>query len=196
MLPVLRLLADGAEHTAGSVIEALSNEFELIPEEREQLVGSQRISLMASRVHWAMTYLAQAGLTDRPRRGVWRIATEGTRLLSTDPKRIDTTLLERYEGFRSFISRSAGKPDVDEGDVVESGGGGAEAATAVPSAPPSTGDGQARRARLVASGAEDQATSALRGRSRAARGAVELPGSAVERVVGRMRVSAAQRHWC
>jgi len=126
MLPVLRLLADAAEHPAGSVIEALSKEFALTPEERAQLVGSQRISLMASRVHWAMTYLAQAGLTDRPRRGVWRITDKGTRLLATDPKRIDTTLLERYEGFRSFISRSAGEPDVAEGDAPDSGGEGTE----------------------------------------------------------------------
>ena len=81
MLPVLRLLADGAEHTAGSVIDALATEFQLTPEEREQLVGSQRIKLIASRAHWAMTYLAQAGLTDRPRRGVWRITDEGRRLL-------------------------------------------------------------------------------------------------------------------
>ena len=55
---------------------------------------------MASRVHWAMTYLAQAGLTERPRRGVWPITTEGTRVLLTDPEPIDTTLLKRYEGFR------------------------------------------------------------------------------------------------
>jgi hypothetical protein len=69
MLPVLRLLADGAEHTAGSAIEALSDEFQLTSAEREQLVGSQRIGLMASRVHWAMTYLAQAGLANPSSRG-------------------------------------------------------------------------------------------------------------------------------
>jgi restriction endonuclease Mrr len=128
MLPVLRLLADGAEHTAGSAIEALSDELQLTSAEREQLVGSQRISLMASRVHWAMTYLAQAGLTDRPRRGVWRITSEGTRVLLTDPERIDHTVLERYEGFRSFISRSAGEPEVADGEAPESGGEGAESA--------------------------------------------------------------------
>ena len=82
MLPVLRLLSDGADRTARSAIEALSDEFELTSEEREQLVGSQRIGLMASRVHWAMTYLVHAGLTDRPRRGVWRITDEGRRLVA------------------------------------------------------------------------------------------------------------------
>src|SRR5580693_4431099 len=93
MLPVLRLLADGADHTAGSVIDAISTEFQLTSDERGQLVGSQRISLMASRAHWAMTYLAQAGLTDRPRRGVWCITDEGRRLLATGLKRIDNTVL-------------------------------------------------------------------------------------------------------
>ena len=133
MLPVLRLLGDAADHAAGSVIEALASEFRLTPEEREQLVGSQRVSLMASRAHWAMTYLAQAGLTARPRRGVWRITDEGGRLLASDPERIDNALLAQYEGFQSFISRSAGEPGVDEADVPESGGDGAEAAADVPS---------------------------------------------------------------
>jgi restriction system protein len=110
----------------------LATEFKLTPEEREQLVGSQRITLMASRAHWAMTYLAQAGLTDRPRRGVWCITDEGRRLLATDPERIDNALLAQYEGFQSFINRSAGEPDVAEDEAAESGGNGAEAAADVP----------------------------------------------------------------
>ena len=112
MLPVLQVLSDGADHTARSVIEALSDEFELGRGEREQLVGSQRIGLMASRVHWAMTYLAQSGLTDRPRRGVWRITPQGTRLLATNPKRIDNTLLERYEGSLVDVGSGGGSPGI------------------------------------------------------------------------------------
>jgi hypothetical protein len=73
MLPVLRILGDGTDHTAPAVIDAVATEFKLTPEEREQLAGNQRIKLIASRAHWAMTYLAQAGLTDRPSRGVWRV---------------------------------------------------------------------------------------------------------------------------
>lgn len=127
MLPVLRLLGDGAEQAAGSVIDALSVEFGLTPEEREQLVRSQRISLMASRVHWAMTYLAQAGLTDRPRRGVWCITDEGSRLLATSPERIDNTLLARYDGFQSFMNRSGAEPDAEAVDGLDSDGAVAEA---------------------------------------------------------------------
>ncbi len=133
MLPVLQRLADGADHTAGSVIDAMSSEFGLTSEEREQLVGSQRISLMASRVHWAMTYLAQAGLSDRPRRGIWCITDEGKRLLATNPEHIDNALLGQYEGFRSFISRSAAEPDAEEAEVSDSGADGPEAPAGVPS---------------------------------------------------------------
>ena len=134
MLPVLRLLADGADHAAGSVIDAMSAEFDLTAEEREQLAGSQRISLMASRVHWAMTCLAQAGLTERPRRGVWRITDEGRRLLETEPERVDNVLLARYEGFQSFISKSAGEPDAEDGEGLENGGEAGEAPGDMPSA--------------------------------------------------------------
>ena len=133
MLPVLRILGDGADHTAASVIDALAAEFKLTPEEREQLVGNQRIKLIASRAHWAMTYLAQAGLTDRPRRGVWRITDKGRRLLATGPERIDNAALARYEGFQSFIHRSAGEPDVDEADDLESSADTGEAAVGMPS---------------------------------------------------------------
>ena len=133
MLPVLRILGDGADHTARSVIDALATEFQLTSEEREQLVGSQRITLIASRAHWAMTYLAQAGLTERPRRGVWRNTDEGRRLLATDPGRIDNTVLARYEGFQSFIKRSAGDADVDAPEALEGGADTAEAAVGMPS---------------------------------------------------------------
>ena len=132
MLPVLRILGDGADHTARSVIDALAAEFKLTPEERDQLVGSQRITLIANRAHWTMTYLAQAGLTDRPRRGVWRITDEGRRLLATDPARVDNTLLARYEGFQSFINRNAGEPD-DEAEAPGSGADTSEAAVGMPS---------------------------------------------------------------
>jgi len=107
--------------------------FNLTPEECEQLVGNQRITLIASRAHWAMTYLAQAGLTDRPRRGAWCITDEGRRLLATGPKRIDNTVLAQYEGFQSVIKRSAGEPDVDEAETLESGGDTVEAAVGMPS---------------------------------------------------------------
>ena len=132
MLPMLRILGDGADHTARSVIDALAAEFKLTPEERDQLVGSQRITLIANRAHWTMTYLAQAGLTDRPRRGVWRITDEGRRLLATDPARVDNTLLARYEGFQSFINRNAGEPD-DEAEAPGSGADTSEAAVGMPS---------------------------------------------------------------
>ena len=133
MLPLLRILRDGADHTAASVIDALAAEFKLTPEEREQLVGSQRIKLIASRAHWAMTYLAQADLTDRPRRGVWCITDEGRRLLATGPERIDNAALARYEGFQSFIKRSAGEPDDDEAGDLESSADTAEAVVGMPS---------------------------------------------------------------
>ena len=133
MLPLLRVLGDTGDHTAGSVIDALATEFKLTPEERARLVGSQRITLMASRAHWAMTYLAQAGLTDRPRRGVWRVTDEGRRLLATDLERIDNALLAQYEGFQSFINRSAGEPDVEDAEAPENGGADTAAAIGVPS---------------------------------------------------------------
>lgn len=116
MLPVLRVLADGRDHSARSVIDALSDETGLTDEERRQLVGSQRITLMASRVHWAMTYLAQAGLTERPARGFWRISTEGKTVLDAGVEALDVPYLSRYDAFREFVNRVGSSPDGDEED--------------------------------------------------------------------------------
>jgi restriction endonuclease Mrr len=51
MLPVLRILGDGADHTTRAVIDVVAIEFKLTPQERQQLVGNQRIKLIASPAH-------------------------------------------------------------------------------------------------------------------------------------------------
>src|SRR6266566_1127525 len=103
MLPVLKALQDGADRSAQAVIDAVSEEFGLSAEERKQLAGSGRIALIASRIHWAMTYLAKAELTSRPSKGVWRITQEGRRVLATNPANIDNTFLSQYAAFREYI---------------------------------------------------------------------------------------------
>jgi restriction endonuclease Mrr len=119
MLPVLRFLRGGEDRSARAVIDAMSDEFDLPLGEREQMLPSQSITVIASRVHWAMTYLAKAELTSRPSRGVWRITEEGRKALAINPSVIDLAFLNRYPVFREYFSRFRGGTDLDEEDTPE-----------------------------------------------------------------------------
>jgi len=105
MLPLLRLAADGIEHKFRDAIEQLSLEFKLTPDERAQLQPSGSQLLFDNRVGWAVTYLTNAGLLERPRRGFFKITQRGLDVLGEDPKHVDTELLLRFAEFREFRGR-------------------------------------------------------------------------------------------
>lgn len=62
MLPLLRILEDGTERSIRECREPLANEFGLSPEEVAELLPSGRMPRFNSRVNWAKTYLAKAGV--------------------------------------------------------------------------------------------------------------------------------------
>lgn len=69
MLPVLKLAADGQEHSLRQIIDTLADQFSLTDEERRQLLPSGRQPAFDNWVGWAPTYLKKAGLLQSPRRG-------------------------------------------------------------------------------------------------------------------------------
>ena len=105
MLPLLRCIANG-ERPVQSAITALAEQLDLSPEERQALLPSGRTPVFNSRVHWAGTYLVQAGLLWRPRRGVLQITERGKSLLAENPPAIDNQLLSRFAEFNDFRERS------------------------------------------------------------------------------------------
>ena len=74
MRPALAHLADGQLHRSREVKETLSDQFGLTDAERAELLPSGRQRVMDNRVGWALTFLSQAGLVERPSRGVVRIS--------------------------------------------------------------------------------------------------------------------------
>src|SRR5262245_51637548 len=88
MLPLLRYVSRG-ECRVQSAIAALAGELNLSQDERQTLLPSGRTPLFNSRVHWAGTYLVQAGLLSRPRRGVLQITERGKSVLAQNPQAID-----------------------------------------------------------------------------------------------------------
>ncbi len=114
LLPLLRLSADGDEHSLPEVKSAIADELGLTEEDRAELVPSGRKTRLQDRTAWAKTYLQAAGLLESPARARFRITAEGRRLLEEKPIRIDVSLLRRYEPFRQFQGRAA----VRAGDEV------------------------------------------------------------------------------
>ncbi len=106
MLPALRALSDGRENPPRAVITAVAGEYALTDDERQQMLPSGRVQVLNNRVHWAVTYLQHAGLVAKPRRAVWQITHEGTRVLREKPPRIDNRFLARYPAFAHWHGRS------------------------------------------------------------------------------------------
>lgn len=111
MLPLLRVAADGEEHSLAETRPLLAAEFGLSEADQAELLPSGRQPRFANRVAWAKVYLQQAGLLLSPRRGHFQISDTGRALLKTPPARIHITFLEQYPDFAKFRSR---KGDVGE----------------------------------------------------------------------------------
>jgi len=106
MLPLLRLAADGLEHLIAATVDQLAEQFKLTPGQRSALLPSGRQPVFYNRVHWAKTYLRQAGLLESTRRGRFRITIDGQHVLRDGPPHIDVKFLERYDAFRAFRERA------------------------------------------------------------------------------------------
>jgi len=102
MLPLLRRLGDGAEHSLRELITQLAEEFALTDAERKELLPSGHQPVFDNRVGWARTYMKKAGLLESSRRGWVRITSRGLDALKEQPQRIDVAFLERFEEFRAF----------------------------------------------------------------------------------------------
>ena len=101
MLPLLKLAADGKEHSIREAVAVLSDGMNLSREERDALLPSGTL-IVYNRIGWARTYLRKAGLLEIPRRGYFAITQRGRDLLRENPSRVDVDLLSRYPEFEAF----------------------------------------------------------------------------------------------
>src|SRR5438552_3217267 len=123
MLPLLRFLGPRGEQQAAVAVAGVADALGISISERTELTPSGT-QLVANRVHWAMSYMVQAGLTERPKKGIWTITDEGRRVLATELQRIDLNFLKRYDSFREFLLRqsSAQLGNADPDSLQEGGG--------------------------------------------------------------------------
>lgn len=120
MLPLLRFLKDGKEHNLAEVVDSLADEFDLSPEERQQLLASGQQTVIRNRAGWARTYLKKAGLIASARRGYFCITERGQSVLASKPQRIDVKYLEQFPEFVAFQELRHERPDEAPVPVITS----------------------------------------------------------------------------
>jgi len=126
MLPVLRFVGEGEQHSPRDAIDALADEFGLTEEERAQRLRSGPTRTFANRVGWAVSYLKQSAVIESPARGRYVITDRGRQVLASPPDRITIPYLaEISPEFREFRAR-AGKRRDHKKDVPTSGADGDE----------------------------------------------------------------------
>jgi len=106
MRPMLALLADGRTWAVRDITSALGEYFDLTEADKALLLPSGKSRLVNNRIGWANTYLAQAGMIERPARATARITDAGRAVLAANPDRVDRRVLEKFDAFQDFMGRS------------------------------------------------------------------------------------------
>jgi hypothetical protein len=94
MRPTLAALASGQPQTRGQLRDAVAASIGVTGDDLTEMLPSGKATVFGSRVGWALTYMSQAGLAARPKRGVYVITDRGFKVLDEQPDRIDNKVLE------------------------------------------------------------------------------------------------------
>lgn len=123
MLPALKAFAAGEEIRPAEVRKRVASAEGLTDEEIRELLPSGRQAVFSNRIAWALVYMAQAGLLERVRRGVYRLTTQGQLLLDQAPARIDIKLLLGYPAFAKWRTQRKARqsPQRTSSDTVQDG---------------------------------------------------------------------------
>lgn len=108
MRTVLGQIAKGERHIR-EVVEDVANELGLTEEEKAERLPSGLETIISNRVHWAKTYLKQAGLVEPTKRAHFVITARGMEALQNTKAVINNEYLKNFEEFRVFL-KGANRP--------------------------------------------------------------------------------------
>ncbi|MCB1177466.1 MAG: restriction endonuclease [Leptospiraceae bacterium] len=101
MLPIIKYLKDKDERSSKEIKEHISSVFKLSEKDLEvKLPSSKSISLISNRVAWAEAHLKMAGLLESPRRGFYKITSDGLKVLKAPPEKINIKYLESFDAYK------------------------------------------------------------------------------------------------
>ena len=104
MRPVLEC-ARKEPRKISDVVEEISNNLSLNNEERHQMLPSGKQTIIANRIHWARSYMKQAGLVRNIRRGWFELTDRGRSVLDDPTISVNSKYLEQFDEFQEFKFR-------------------------------------------------------------------------------------------
>ena len=113
-------MADGGDHSLAELRKVVSEQLAQTEDDLRAQIPSG-MPLLANRLHWAVTYLYQAGLLSRPKRGVVRITDRGQKVAAEHPDRVDVRVLSEFQEFVEFKSRTRRPKNVGEPELNDVG---------------------------------------------------------------------------
>lgn len=115
ILPTLQYLADGKTRSLDEIRDGIIDFFKFSPEDLNEKTRSGNNTKVIDRITWALTYLCQAGLAERPKRAYATITYAGLELLENPPKIITRDFLySKYSSFKAFHDRKKGENPIDK----------------------------------------------------------------------------------
>lgn len=124
MLPVLVAVSDGLTHKGSAIAASVAAALQLGEDDLAQMNLGSKQTTFFNRTNWAMTYLTQAGLLKRPKRGLYEITERGRGALNSGLDRITVGYLNQFPEFLDFKNRTHAKTAKAVGatEVVETEG--------------------------------------------------------------------------
>src|SRR5258708_1977371 len=109
MLPILKIVGDGNEHSNHEVYEILAKQFGLNETDRKERIPSDRDRIFDNRVRFELTNLRKALVLLRPGRVKFGINERSMNVLKENPSHIDYEFLRRFPEYLDYIRRKSPK---------------------------------------------------------------------------------------
>lgn len=113
-LPLLKLAADGKEHSIQEARQVIAKQMNLTADDLKDLLPSGTQRKFDNRIAWAKSYFIQAKVLEPPKRGYFLITQRGIDLLKQGHARIDIKILNQYPEFVEFHTAKASKDTTTE----------------------------------------------------------------------------------
>lgn len=108
MLPILKILSDGKEHSMMELVEKISDYFNLSAEERTNRTSSGQ-KRVRNIIGWARAELQAAGCVETPTMGYVKITERGLQVLKQNPDKITRGVLSQFPEFKEWMRKKSTK---------------------------------------------------------------------------------------
>jgi len=104
MLPLLKFISDGKDHSTKDAVDFLGKEFNLSDDDLNEWLPSKKQKTFHNRVHWAKAHLKMAGAIENLQKGNFKITDRGNLVLKEAPSFVNVKYLtSKFEDYQNII---------------------------------------------------------------------------------------------